>query len=413
MRLLEFEAKRILGQYGITTPDGMVFGPDDTIDFAYPAVLKAQVPIGGRGKNGGILPANSAGELRKSAKALFGRDVRGYAVTRILAEQRLDIQHEFFMAILVDTVLKAPVAVFSDAGGVDVETRAGNDPAKFQKAAFSVRDRLPPFRAREIVAAAGISGKHLVQLGATLSRLADVFLDNDATLAEINPLALTADGRLAALDCHLEIDDDALDRHHALAGLKTATPRNESTRLESDFEKQAAAIDHLDHRGVAGRVIEFGGDLGLLIGGGGASLTAFDAVRAHGARPANYCEVGGNPTVGKVAALTQHILSKPGVSKIAVIMNVVSNTRADLMARGVIKGILAAGKTPADTLTVFRVPGAWEHEGAKILDHYGIVYCDRTVSIDQAAKIAAASTSAPLDPDRRSPKEANSKGGVS
>ncbi|UCH20609.1 MAG: hypothetical protein JSU83_19045 [Deltaproteobacteria bacterium] len=154
------------------------------------------------------------------------------------------------------------------------------------------------------------------------------------------------------------------------------------------FERKASEIDQLDHRGVAGRVIEFDGTLGLIIGGGGASLTAFDAVRSHGGEPANYCEIGGNPSVRKVKELTRLILSKPNVTKIAVIMNVVSNTRVDLVARGIIKGILEAGKVPSETVAVFRIPGAWEEEGFKILSKYGVPYCDRAVSIDEAARIA-------------------------
>jgi succinyl-CoA synthetase beta subunit/citryl-CoA synthetase large subunit len=126
----------------------------------------------------------------------------------------------------------------------------------------------------------------------------------------------------------------------------------------------------------------------LIIGGGGASLTAFDAIRAHGGKPANYCEIGGNPSVLKVKALTELILSKPKVRNIAVIMNVVSNTRVDLVARGIVKGILEAGKVPAETVAIFRVPGAWEGEGFKILSKYGVPYCDRSVSIDEAAKMA-------------------------
>ena len=117
-------------------------------------------------------------------------------------------------------------------------------------------------------------------------------------------------------------------------------------------------------------------------------VTAFDAIRAHGGRPANYCEVGGNPSVRKVKELTKLLLSKPGVEKIAVIMNVVSNTRVDLMARGIVKGILEAGKVPSETVATFRVPGAWEDEGYKILTKYGIEYADRTVSIDEAAALA-------------------------
>ena len=193
---------------------------------------------------------------------------------------------------------------------------------------------------------------------------------------------------MIALDVHLAVDDDALSRHKTLSRIEEDEDRFDPERRKSPFERQAAEIDGLDHRGVAGRVIEFDGSLGLIIGGGGASLTAFDAIRAHGGKPANYCEIGGNPSVLKVKELTKHILSKPKVRKIAVIMNVVSNTRVDLVARGIVKGILEADKVPAETVAIFRVPGAWEEEGFKILSKYGVPYCDRSVSIDGAAKMA-------------------------
>jgi len=165
-------------------------------------------------------------------------------------------------------------------------------------------------------------------------------------------------------------------------------PGGRQARQPTPFERRAAEIDRMDHRGVAGRVVEFAGDLGLIIGGGGASLAAFDAVRRHGGRPANYCEIGGNPSVRKVAELTRHILDKPGVERLAVIMNVVNNTRVDLVARGVIKGCLEAGREPGQAVAVFRIPGAWEEEGFRLLRHYGIEPLGREVSIDEAARRA-------------------------
>jgi len=153
---------------------------------------------------------------------------------------------------------------------------------------------------------------------------------------------------------------------------------------------KGAQIDASDHRGVAGNVREFDGDLGLVIGAGGGSLTLFDAIRRHGGRPANYCEIGGNPSVRKACELTKLILSKPGVKKIAVMMNVVSNTRVDIVARGVIKGCVEAGRNPAETIAIFRIPGAWEDDGFKILRKYGVEYCDRTVSMYEAAGRAVA-----------------------
>jgi succinyl-CoA synthetase beta subunit len=392
MRLLEHESKRILEKYRIALPVGRLVGQGEPLTIDGPVMLKAQIPIGGRGKAGGILEATQAEEARQKVSHLLQSNIRGYIPKSVYMEEKKAVKQEFFMAITYDTVAKAPMAIFSAEGGVDIEELAQRRPDLVRKEHFTVRSRLPLHRAREIVADAGVSGKLLLGLSVVLVAIAEIFLDYDATVVEINPLGLMDDGRLVALDCHLEVDDDAVSRHADIAAMEKDAGRVEGERRMSDFERLASNIDSLDHRGVAGRVIEFDGNLGLIIGGGGASLTAFDAIRAHGGRPANYCEVGGNPSVLKVKELTRLILSKPGVDKIAVIMNVVSNTRVDMMARGIVKGILESGKDPAQTVAVFRVPGAWEDEGQKILSKYGVPIQDRTVSIDEAARIAVTNT---------------------
>ena len=392
MRLLEHESKRILEKYRIALPVGRLVGQGEPLTIDGPVMLKAQIPIGGRGKAGGILEATQAEEARQKVSHLLQSNIRGYIPKSVYMEEKKTVKQEFFMAITYDTVAKAPMAIFSAEGGVDIEELAQRRPELVRKEHFTVRSRLPLHRAREIVADAGVSGKLLLGLSAVLAAIAEIFLDYDATVVEINPLGLMDDGRLIALDCHLEVDDDAVSRHADIAAMEKDAGRVEGERRMTDFERLASNIDSLDHRGVAGRVIEFDGNLGLIIGGGGASLTAFDAIRAHGGRPANYCEVGGNPSVLKVKELTRLILSKPGVDKIAVIMNVVSNTRVDMMARGIVKGILESGKDPAQTVAVFRVPGAWEDEGQKILSKYGVPIQDRTVSIDEAARIAVTNT---------------------
>ncbi len=388
MRLLEYESKEILKKYGVSVPPAQLISSSEGLEIEGPVVLKAQIPLGGRGKAGGIVQVTSQKEARERARELLSTTIREYLPKKLLVEEKADVVQELFMAITYDSLGKTPVAVFSQEGGVDIEELAARHPEKVRREPFSVRGRLPQHRAREIIADAGVSGRALLGLGTILSTLADVFLDYDATIAEINPLALTRDGRYVALDCHLDVDDDGLFRQGDLAEKEEETDRIEGGRSSTEFERQAARIDQLDHRGVAGRVIEFDGTLGLIIGGGGASLTAFDAVQQQGGKPANYCEIGGNPSVRKVQELTKHILSKPDVEKIAVIMNVVSNTRVDLVARGVVKGILDSGKKPSETLAVFRIPGAWEQEGFKILSKYGVPYCDRTVSIDEAAGMA-------------------------
>lgn len=272
---------------------------------------------------------------------------------------------------------------------MDIEEVAAKSPEKVITETFSIRGGFYEFHARKICSKGGLKGRELLSVADVLNRMVRLFLDMDATIVEINPLVLTENGEVIACDAHIEIEDEAMYRQaKRLEGL--GIKRRGDGKL-SEFERKAREIDALDHRGVAGRVIEFDGDLGLLIGGGGASLTTFDAIRKNGGRPANYCEIGGNPSVRKVKELTKLILSKQGVKKIAVITNVVSNTRVDLVARGVIKGIIEAGRNPSETIATFRIPGAWEEEGFKILRKYNVPYCERTVSIDEAAKMAVES----------------------
>ena len=235
----------------------------------------------------------------------------------------------------------------------------------------------------------GVTGSALNKLVPILTRLARLFVEHDMTLAEINPLGRLADGSFVALDAHLEIENEARARHTALLSeLGVSEGERRQARAATAFELAGELVDAQDYRGVAGKVTEFDGDLGLVIGAGGGSLTLFDAVLAHGGRPANYCEIGGNPSVAKVCALTKLVLEKPGVDKIAVMMSIVSNTRVDIVARGVIKACLELDANPAETIAIFRIPGAWEEEGFKILDHYGVEHADRSISLNEAARRA-------------------------
>ena len=388
MRLLEFEAKNVLRQYEIPVPAGELVTSADSFAIDAPSVLKAQIPIGGRDKAGGIHVVETTEEAKAKALELLFATVHGFKVEKLLLEEKVDIAQEFYLGLIYDTVEKKPVAIFSSEGGIDIEEMAAGQPGKVRREHFSVRTGFLPFQARAILSEVGISGRVLLELGRIFSQLGSLFLECDATIAEINPLAMTSSGELVAVDCHLAIDDDALFRQNALTRDLGVARRSDGEGTTTDFERRAAQIDMLDHRGVAGRVVEFGGTLGLIIGGGGGSLTAFDAIQAHGGKPANYCEIGGNPSVRKVKELAKLIISKQNVERIAVIMNVVSNTRADLVARGVVKGILEAGKTPSEVISLFRVPGAWEEEASRILCSYGVFHCDRRTSIDEAARIA-------------------------
>ena len=393
MRLVEWEAKALLRSAGIALPRAeRVATPEQAAEAAAklggPVVVKCQVPTGGRMKAGGIRFADSPDEASGIAADLLSRPLLGHEVTELLVEERAPGGSEAFAAVAYDAAEKAPVVLLSLSGGIDLEASIGGSLGL----ARQVVDMTWPYSAyqgRELAARAGLAAAQLVAAGTLLQRLYGVFHQYDATLVEVNPLVWSGKGFLA-LDAHVELEDEALYRHPELASRLGIKPRSTQARPPTPFELAAAQIDATDSRGVAGRMVEFDGDLGLLIGGGGASLTVFDALLAAGGRPANYCEVGGNPSVRKVRALTRLILQKPGVRRLAVIMNVVSNTRVDLVARGVIKGIVEEGLVPSEVVTVFRVPGAWEGEGAKILERYGIAYSDRKVSLDEAAGLAVA-----------------------
>jgi succinyl-CoA synthetase beta subunit/citryl-CoA synthetase large subunit len=234
-----------------------------------------------------------------------------------------------------------------------------------------------------------VTGSALNKLTPILTKLAKLFVDNDMTLAEINPLARMADGSFIALDAHMDMENEARGRHkQLLKDLGVGDDETREAREATAFELAGEAVDSQDHRGVAGNVTEFDGNLGLVIGAGGGSLTLFDAVRKYGGEPANYCEIGGNPSVSKTKGLAKLVLSKPGVDKIAVMMSIVSNTRVDIVARGVIAACLELGMDPAEKIAIFRIPGAWEEEGFKILEKYGVEYADRSVSLHEAARRA-------------------------
>src|SRR6185437_14150047 len=266
---------------------------------------------------------------------------------------------------------------------------AQEQPEKVGRRHFSNILPFGDFEAKEVIASTGVTGSALNKLVPIVTRLAKLFVDNDMTLAEINPLGQLADGSFVALDAHMEIENEARGRHkRLLAELGIGEEETRQAREATPFEIAGEAVDATDHRGVAGNVTEFDGNLGLVIGAGGGSLTLFDAVRAHGGDPANYCEIGGNPSVAKACGLAKLGLQKPGVDKIAVMMSIFSNTRVDIVARGVIKACVELGFDPAEKIAIFRIPGAWEEEGFKILEKYGVEYADRSVSLHEAARRA-------------------------
>jgi succinyl-CoA synthetase beta subunit/citryl-CoA synthetase large subunit len=357
MRFYEHESKALFARHGLPLGrSGLARSAGDArrvaAEIGGPVVLKSQVLSGGRMKAGAVKFADAPDEAAPLFDQIMAIEVSGQRPECVLVEAKSPIAQEYYAGVTWDGRRKLPVVVFSDMGGIDIEEVAEKHPEHVSKTHVSTLLPPTPRIAKEAVGATGVTGSDLNRLTPIVFSLIEMFLRYDLTLAEINPLAKLEDGRF--------------------------------------IEIRGAQVDKSDHRGVAGNVVEFEGNLGLIIGAGGGSLTLFDAVRKHGGRPANYCEIGGNPSVKKACELTKLVLSKPGVEKIAVMMNVVSNTRVDIVARGVIKGCVESGRDPKDTIAIFRIPGSWEEEGFSILRRYGVEYCDRSVSMFDAAGRAVA-----------------------
>ncbi len=396
MRFYEYEAKQVLERYGVPMlKRAFVGSPEEAAaaagELATAVVIKSQVLTGGRMKAGGVLFADSAEEAGRQAEAILALEINGLRPVGVLIEEKRAPEQEYYAAITYDGRAKRPLIIFSDMGGIDIEEVAERHPEHLSRTHFSASRPFSDYTAKVAVAAVGVTGSQLNQLTRIISALARLFLERDMTLAEINPIGRMVDGSIIALDCHLDMEAEARNSHRQLLSELGISPDdNRQARPPTPFEIDAARVDAADPRGVAGNLTEFDGNLGLIIGAGGGSLTLFDAVRAAGGRPANYCEIGGNPSVSKAAGLTRLICSQPAVDKIAVMMNVVSNTRVDIVARGVIKGCLEAGYDPAEKIAIFRIPGSWEEEGFAILDRYGVEYVDRSVSMHEAAERAVA-----------------------
>ena len=393
MRFYESESKQLLAKHGLPIPQGKLAKSAADAEriageLGGSVVLKAQVLAPALRRSGSQQMARNAAEAKKAAAALLELDDGGRKPAGVLVEQQLAAEAEYAIALTYDGSRKLPV-VMAVVGAGEVEIIGDEHPEKLRKRYFSALYPFSDYVAKELVSSLGLGGSDLTRLTGVVSGLARLFLDHDLTQLDVSRLVKLADGKFVIADSYMDLEAESRFRQKPTLdelGVRIDDPR--AVREPTNFELAAAKIDADDPRGIISPVAEFDGNIGLVIGAGGGSLTLTDAVRKHGGRPANYAAIGGNPSVRKAEALTKLVLSKPGVEKIAVMSNVVSNTRADLVARGVIKGVIDLGFQPSEKIVIFRVPGAWEADAAKILEKYGVEYCDRTVSMSEAARRA-------------------------
>ena len=371
MKVHEYQAKEIMAQYGIPVPRGGVAStPDEARRVAESlggrAVVKAQVHAGGRGKAGGIKLVASPEEAEAVAADLLGSTLftyqtgpEGAPVDRVLVEEIADLQAELYLAILVDGGAKCVSLIASQAGGVEIEEVAANAPEKILRAAVDPVIGLQPFQARKLAYGMGLKPELIRPASQLMVDLYRLFQEYDCTLAEINPLAVTADGRIIALDAKLNLDDDASFRHKEFDQIRDVAQEDAMEAQASDYN---IAYVHLD------------GDVGCLVNGAGLAMATMDIVKYAGGDPANFLDVGGGADEDKVERAFGIILEDPGVKR--VLINVFGGIlRCDVLARGVVASCRKRGANP--TLVV-RMLGTNAEDGRQILRESGlnVVFAD-------------------------------------
>lgn len=289
MKLHEQEAKEILEKQGLKTPEKGL--NEEEKEY----VVKAQVFSNNRKEKGGIRFAKNLKEAEAEKQEMIGGRIDSEEVKNVLVEEKIDFTDEYYVSFIYDTDTRKPAMIFSREGGTGIEDREASK--------LALKDG-SQFRFRQFLKEQGFEGKEIVKLGITLQNLFQAFLEEDARLLEVNPLAETGEGYVV-LDAMMDLDDDAEYRHD-----RDLPERSDLGREKTERELKAEKIDEDDHRGVAGKYTELDGDIGMMLAGGGASLTNMDALIEYGGEPANYTEYGGNPPTEKVYKLSKVIMSK-------------------------------------------------------------------------------------------------------
>jgi succinyl-CoA synthetase beta subunit len=353
MDLLEYQGKQLFAKHGVPVPEGR---PASTVDEAvaageelgYPVVVKAQVLIGGRGKAGGVKLAKDRAELEENANAILGMDIKGHTVHELYIEKASEIEEEYYAAILLDRTARKPMAMLSRKGGMDIEAVADEDPSAI---AIEHIDPLLGFRdfyGRKLAFEAQIADDVIGPVGAMLGKLYETFVEEDALLVEVNPLLITKDRQVVALDSKVTIDGNALFRHK-----ETAEMRNPGAE---DPQEQMA-----HERGLT--YVKLDGNIGILGNGAGLVMSTLDVVAQAGGKPANFLDAGGGSKADAIVNAVEVILSDPKVT--AVLFNIFGGiTRGDEVANGL---VTAFQQLNPQVPFVVRLDGTNDEEGRKIL----------------------------------------------
>ena len=360
MKIHEYQAKEILRRFGVPVQPGKVATTAEEAEriaqeFGVPVVIKAQVYVGGRGKAGGVKIAQDPAQAREVAGRILGMDIKGLTVEKVLVTPALDIKEEYYIGVTLDRASQAPVVIVSAAGGIDIEEVAEKEPEKIIRHVVDVRWGLLPMQARQLLAQAGVPSVVVARGGAILSTLVRAFMETDATLAEINPLALTADGKVIAADAKIIIDDNALPRQKEYASW--AEPE-EANPLE--FEAKAEGLTY----------VKLDGDVGIVGNGAGLVMTTLDMVARAGGKPANFLDIGGGAKAEVMKKALLFVARDPQVK--GILVNIFGGiTRGEEVAQGI---IMAQAELPKGMPIVARLAGTGEVEGRAMLANAGLTW---------------------------------------
>jgi succinyl-CoA synthetase beta subunit len=374
MDLLEYQGKQLFAKHGVTVPEGR---PATSVqeavkaaeELGYPVVIKAQVLIGGRGKAGGIKLAKDRAEAEAHANAILGMDIRGFTVHELYVEEASEIDEEYYAAILLDRSAKKPLAMLSRMGGMDVEEIAERDPNAIVRIHVDPLVGFQAFHGRRLAYEAGIADDVVRPVGALLSKLYDTFVAEDAVLVEVNPLLITKDRKVVALDSKFTVDGNALTRHPETAAFRDPSAEDPQERMAKE-------------RGLT--YVKLDGNVGILGNGAGLVMSTLDVVAQQGGKPANFLDAGGGSKADAIVAAVEVILSDPKVT--AVLFNIFGGiTRCDEVARGLIE---AFNQIDVKVPFVVRLDGTNDKEGRALLAEANLpnVYVEGTM-LGAAAKV--------------------------
>ena len=384
MKIHEYQGKEILRKYGVATPRGLAcFSVDEAVAAAESLggkvwVVKAQIHAGGRGKGGGVKVAKSIDEVRQYAGQILGMQLKthqtgpeGQKVRRLLVEEGADIKKELYVGMVVDRITQRVCLMASSEGGMDIEEVAAHTPEKIHKVFIDPATGLTDAEADDIALKIGVPQASVVQARVILQGLYKAFWETDASLAEINPLIVTGDGTVIALDCKLNFDSNALFRHPDIVALRDLDEEDPAEIEASKFDLSYISLD---------------GNIGCLVNGAGLAMATMDTITLFGAEPANFLDVGGGATTEKVTEAFKIMLKNPKVKGIMV--NIFGGImKCDTIAEGV---VAAAKEVDLAVPLVVRMRGTNEDLGKKILKDSGLPIISADTMAQAAEKIVAA-----------------------